>query len=405
MDMKKEVPPALVYFNNLYRSKSSPQLIEYFETLKNPKPFTLEVFAKGIQEFAKLANLSAEERKIFFSNQFYGLHYNDQLAELWNSNSTEKVDDSKLIYLCPPNWEAIFAEGYGALIYKGNFPSAALNTLLQGPTTIDCEMFCLLCIWFGLRYMLGNKIFNYLFGNTPFHLTQNIYTDIIDLRKPYLGNPLYPFFIQDSEIESGLCIVHTNGNLRSRNCVLFNGKYTTFDPSFKITSDLNLADIAGLKQKLRFDLEKFNLWVLQRVTQAFFASDYIPLKNYQMNVPPYLFEKIPFENRSNMSFSNFLVNTQLQKNIKSVALSFCHLIMNDQPCSVILSGESGIGKTSVASACAKELASRGKKVVWLSEIMINVWAAQTKSLDEVEAIAYQLKLLLEKNVDIYFRFT
>ncbi len=72
--------------------------------------------------------------------------------------------------------------------------SAGLDALLQGPTVIDCGMFCQLSLWFGIRYLIGNAVFNRLFGQAPFYVTQLLYEPIKDPSKPALGNPLYSFF-------------------------------------------------------------------------------------------------------------------------------------------------------------------------------------------------------------------
>src|SRR3990167_6601987 len=216
---KDQRPKAIKYLQVLHQQSPSPQLLEYLSSLAMPKEETLYIFIEGIQKFTRIANLNSTERKEFYGNEFCGVHYNNDLAALWNSQlttmipavssllSVEKktavlaetvtspdvIKSHQLNFLCPFEWDYNLTESRLVLVYKGNSPSVALDNLLQGPTVIDCAIFCQLSIWFGIRYMLGNAVFDEAFGKGPFYLTQVLYNSIEAPSKPSLGNPLYSF--------------------------------------------------------------------------------------------------------------------------------------------------------------------------------------------------------------------
>ena len=78
--------------------------------------------------------------------------------------------------------------------------------------------------------MLGNEDFNQLFGSTPFYITQLNYNEIQNPTKPYLGNPLFPFFngSQGTPDQVAVChlknhnlyqMKHPGGDYGGENCV------------------------------------------------------------------------------------------------------------------------------------------------------------------------------------------
>src|SRR5207244_2680615 len=99
--------------------------------------------------------------------------------------------------------------------------------------------------------------------------------------------------------------------------------------------------------------------------------------------PEELLNAIPFENKKSMDFFNFKQDTQQQKELMATSKQFCHNVMASQSQLVILTGKAGVGKTASAVCAAKELASRGKNVVWISEVMVNGWADQAKSMADL----------------------
>ena len=58
--------------------------------------------------------------------------------------------------------------------------------------------------------------------------------------------------------------------------------------------------------------------------------------------------------------------------------------MSGQSAQVVLTGKAGIGKTASAVCCAKELDSKGKNVVWISEVMVKGWTNQASTMEELE---------------------
>lgn len=251
---------AIEYLRQLHAETPSDKFVRCLSSLATGKKYSLEVFIAGVETFTQIANLSPSERAAFYGNSFAGLYDNNDLAKLWNRSSSETIEAYRLNLICPHEWDYQLEDCYQTLVYKGDKPSAALDKLLQGPTVIDCGMFCQLSIWFGIRYMLGDDVFNDLFGRTPFYLTQLVYNPIESPFKPYTGNPLYPFFQQDSseqEKTSDVYITHVKnhehyqlkhpgGNYGGDNCVVLRGTYTIFDTMLENTSGLNRNDIKRL---------------------------------------------------------------------------------------------------------------------------------------------------------------
>lgn len=476
IEAKKPVP-ALQCLHALHSLSSSPKFIEYLETLKTPKDRTLDALIVGIEAFMRVANFNSTERADFFGNSLLGLHYNNDLAKLWNSESPDVVQAHQLNHLCPPGWDYALGEEYYSLIYRGNIPSVGLDQLLRGPTVIDCAVFCQLSIWFGIRYMLGDQIFNQVFGNTPFYLTQLIYGSIDDPQKPYLGNPLYPFFTSEITLEEKTVTIvhlsndplyqfkHPGGNYGGENCIVINGIYTIFDPHLAVKFGLKKNDVERLlldtlnapqnvndknrlsiysekdpslihqklsmnfgiligmaqsladfeidenswkigeenrlTKKIQFDFKKFNHWIDQMTNDAISTVNYTPLKDEQLHIAS-LVKKLPFENRNNISFDNFKTETLLQKELFFISLKFCRDVRSKRSCTIVLTGKAGIGKTASAAICAKELVSRGKKVVWISEVTVRGWADQATTMQELENCRNQVKSLLAVNPDAVF---
>jgi hypothetical protein len=76
--------------------------------------------------------------------------------------------------------------------------------------------------------------------------------------------------------------------------------------------------------------------------------------------------------------------------------------MSNQSKLLILTGKAGIGKTASAVCAAKELAANGKKVVWISEVMVNRWADQASSMADLANCAVEIDKLLASNPDAIF---
>ena len=180
------LPTALETIRAMHRNPIPPKAQEFLDTFKEDKGLTNKAFIDGISQFTTFANLNPESRHREFGNRYIGIHYNTDLASIWNAEHSEKVKSFEFSNLTQPDWDHIDIEGYQACLYKGNKPAEALDSFVTGPSVIDCGMFTQLSIWFGIRYMLGNEDFNQLFGSTPFYITQLNYDQIPDPSKPYL---------------------------------------------------------------------------------------------------------------------------------------------------------------------------------------------------------------------------
>ena len=101
-------------------------------------------------------------------------------------------------------------------------------------------MFAQLGIWLGIRMMLGDPMFNRLFGNGPIYLTQQNYEPIRDPHSPERGNPLFPFMRPPKDtLANPVCVSyipnadtypykHPAGNSNGHNCLVVNGEYGIF---------------------------------------------------------------------------------------------------------------------------------------------------------------------------------
>lgn len=345
-----KIPKAIEYLRHLQSSLRSAQLSQFLLTFETPKSIDLTTFSEGIKQFIKIANLTPQERVTFYGNAFAGLHYNNDLTHLWNSRDNERIQAHQLNNIAPSNWNSIHQNESCILIYKGHQPSVALDKLVQGPTVIDCGMFCQLSVWFGIRYMLGDARFNHIFGRTPLYITQLNYRSI-----EHIAN------------SSQYQMKHPGGNYGGENCIVMDGTYHIFDPHLKNKQGLTKQDVnrlllnvfneapterdadrlALLEQNkdemhpqlgisygmmvimaeafkdlrltqeefsqekrdsltLHFDLQKFQLF-LQQVdkTQQFHSTRYVALPDNALTVPSLLLQQIPFENRMTMSFSKY----------------------------------------------------------------------------------------------------
>lgn len=467
---------AIQYLRELHSQPASPALRRLLD-LFNTTPQSHDAFSRGVQEFTRIANLNYQERIAFFGNSFCGVHYNNDLTAHWNAlHPSEKICAYQLNLTAPHSWNYKCVGGKNILVYKGNDLAGALDRLLQGPTVIDCGMFCQLSIWFGIRSALGNEKFNQLFGFTPFYITQLFYNGIDDPLKPYSGNPLFDFFERTAATQSvsqsvsiahianhpDYQLKHPGGNYQGENCIEIDGKLTIFDPALseklltktqiaKLLCDtfnapqnerdqdkiaayqkldqsetysslgftyaelIHFATILANKtidrsefdfpvvHQLSFNFERFIAWTQQRLQRDFsHSASYQPLSDSEFSVSATLSAMIPFENRHDMSFSTYRQESILHQQLYQQSLHFCHSVMSRQSCMVVLTGRAGIGKTAAAVSCAKELASRGKNVVWITEVTVKGWMNQAKSIEELSQSQTEIRRLLATNPDAVF---
>lgn len=464
-----EIHPAIEYFKLQHMKKSSPQLVDVLSGFNEPKLISPEHFAEGVKRFIALANTDSADRASLYGNPYLGLHYNNDLAKLWNEqNPSEELKASQVECLAPAGWDKILQDGVKTLIYKEQQPAQALDDLVRGPTVIDCGMFAQLSLWFGIRYMLGNERFNQCFGRAPFFITQFVYNGIEKCNQPFSGNPLYSFLAPKGMATVSSVTVkhlsntplyslkHPGGNYGGENCIVIGDQYYIFDPQLKGTQGitetavLNLlrdafnepikpydtdrlslyakfpeavhskllltfhqlidealklrdttlseAEFSCVEQRpqceLTFDLNRLSTWLLQIEKPMVDPTDYVHQAIDDSHMPSELLAVIPFENRTSMDFSKFREESLQQKELMMMSKQFCQSIMAAESKLVILTGKAGVGKTASAVCAAKELTASGKKVVWISEVMVKGWSEQAKSLAELANCEQEIDKLL-----------
>ena len=469
LSSKLQLPTDIHELRAMHQQTVPCQMQEFLRTFENGTEISFEHFVSGIREFSEFANLDFKNRQRLFKNGYLGLHYNNDLSKEWNKRHSDPIKALQLNFLCPQGWDDVHEDGYIAFLYKGRTPAKALDSFVKGPSVIDCGMFTQLGIWFGIRKMLGNKKFNQLFSNAPFYITQLNYSKVTDPKKPYLGNPLYPFF-SDSKAEPDQVRVchlenhslyqkkHPGGNYGGENCLEFGGEYTIFDPSLEHTQCLTKHDVQSLlatafnqekdtndedrleiyrkaapdekhpklgityknliamadtfkdleikaadcgseAASLYFDLAKFQGWVKAMAHDSLEDVTYVPEEKPSPSKT--VLARIPIEHQATMDFAYFKANmtTPQQKELFTIAKKFCSDVVSERSTKVVLTGKAGIGKTASAVCCAKELESKGKKVVWVSEVMVKSWTEKANSIAEVEQCRTDIRKLLNGSTD------
>lgn len=155
--------------------------------------------------------------------------------------------------------------------------------------------------------------------------------------------------------------------------------------------------------ELTFDLHKFLIW-LQRMEKPMQLDsiDYLPQPIDHSLMPREFLDVIPFENRTSMDFSTFKQESAQQKELMMISGQFCQSIMAGESKLVILTGKAGVGKTASAVCAAKELIAKGKRVVWISEVMLTGWLDQAKSWANIDNCRLEIDKLLASDPDVMF---
>lgn len=141
----------------LHKESALSHLQAYFEELKKGSPtWDADIFIKGAN---RLANIVGSDRVRYYGETLKGIHYPNSFTELWNQRYPQQpitVLDREIRHQCPPSWSNGLKDFRHVLSYQGEVPlSYGLNELLQGPTTLDCGMFCQLLLWMAIRYLIG----------------------------------------------------------------------------------------------------------------------------------------------------------------------------------------------------------------------------------------------------------
>lgn len=150
-----------------------------------------------------------------------------------------------------------------------------------------------------------------------------------------------------------------------------------------------------------FDVTKFQQWIT-RLDTPLEPATYTSLKDAELRIPKDLENEIPHENRSTMSFERYRRETPLQQSMYQMGLNFCADVSMKKSILLTVTGTAGVGKTATAVSCAKELVSRGKSVVWISESTVFQWAACCTTIEEYLHIRKRLDQLLSTNPDVVF---
>ncbi|KAJ5346936.1 uncharacterized protein N7506_000189 [Penicillium brevicompactum] len=179
--------------SQIHCQPTSNRLSAYFETLiDDSRRWNIETFIEGAHYLAKIIG---PEKGEYYENALNGLHYPLAFAELWNQTYHQQRIDSLDFAVCPPGWSSGIQNCRLDLTYEGDKPlSQGLNKLLQGPTTMDCGMFCQLLQWMAIRYMIGDGLFDRLFQfqKGKFTISQQCYSPA-NLENQ-TGNLLFPFY-------------------------------------------------------------------------------------------------------------------------------------------------------------------------------------------------------------------
>ena len=155
--------------------------------------------------------------------------------------------------------------------------------------------------------------------------------------------------------------------------------------------------------ELTFDFHKFSNWLWAVENHVKVAqTDYLPCAIDHSQISIELLNVIPFENKTSMTFSTFKQETSQQNELMAMSKQFCLSVMAGASKLIILSGKAGVGKTASAVCAAKELAARGKKIAWISEVMVNGWTDQAKSIEDLNNCSLEIDKLLATKPDVVF---
>lgn len=224
----------------------------------SPKAPTVANFKAGVELYTRIANMLPSDRVISYGTVYGGLYTNNHLAELWNRNraTKERIAPHGLDSIAPDVWEIIAEDHTMALRYSGSSPASGLDQLLLGPSVIDCGMFCQLGIYFGLRYVLGDRAFDAHFGEKPLLVTRFLYEGESESKKAHIANPLFAFF-EKEPMDSVFIehvfnhpmypLKHPGGNCGGQNCLVIGENYHIFEP---LTDDTSLPRDKVIEQLL-----------------------------------------------------------------------------------------------------------------------------------------------------------
>jgi hypothetical protein len=208
--------------SKLFEEPASLSLQAYFKSLDEGSDAWDEDIL--IEDMKTFANVTGSERAKYYDNTLKGMHTINSFVERWNETYPHLSITRMEVEMgrpCPPSWFNGLRGGEWVLSYQGEAPFVqGLNELVQGPTVIDCGMFCPLDFLMGMRRGLGDRLFQERFKfKKGFTLTQYCQVPMDD--DGTIGNLLYPLY--DNPLHKGTADSF-EGQARIQTRAVFNHK-------------------------------------------------------------------------------------------------------------------------------------------------------------------------------------
>jgi len=96
------------FFQQLHDLPMSQVLSQFLADYIPEKEKNIATFQEGIQKFITIANLRPEPRLAFYDNQFLGLYYPSNIAELWNQKYHATMYAQPLIKYASNEFKQLF---------------------------------------------------------------------------------------------------------------------------------------------------------------------------------------------------------------------------------------------------------------------------------------------------------
>ncbi|KAK2666609.1 hypothetical protein RAB80_017726 [Fusarium oxysporum f. sp. vasinfectum] len=127
----------------------------------------LKTLSEGAE---RLASICGPEPAKYYKNPLKGLHSIDSFKKAFNQAYPQHPItpwDSDMQLQCPLSWSIRFEQTTDwsvVLTYETEGPiTQGLDDLFNGPTVLDCGMWCQLLLWMMIRFLLGDDLFNKAF--------------------------------------------------------------------------------------------------------------------------------------------------------------------------------------------------------------------------------------------------
>ena len=247
-------------FARMHMTRPSKALNHYLTTLKDgSRTWNEETLIMGIHDFAAIIGC---QRPKYFETPWSGLRYPAEIEELWCQtypHLSRVAMEENFGWVCPQTWSYTFEDNTCTLTYCGSAPlSQGFNEAVIGPTSVDCGMVCQFLVGMGIRYMIGDKLFNRAFDvpGRQFRIVQSWN------KSGRGGNPFYAFYDRFSSTSTRIHTLtfynhssymekHPGGRHRLENTTQVDDEYLMFHPSSTYKS-LSLDEV---QQKL---VESYN---------------------------------------------------------------------------------------------------------------------------------------------------